>query len=99
VTWEGEPLPEGDIIFAPADGAGVPDAGKISAGRFAFRAAPGAKRVEIYAHREVGPPDPVMGQARRESYIPPRYNDQSILTAEVGPGGEDHFRFDLNEDG
>ena len=95
VTWEGQPLPDGDILFTPP-GGGVPDAGKIVAGEFKLRATEGPKTVAIFATRESGQVDPEMGAAPRESYIPARYNDQSNLTAEVDPGGENHFRFELN---
>jgi hypothetical protein len=52
-------------------------------------------RVEIHASREEGPVDPVMKTAPRKSYIPPRYNAHSILKADVTPGGENRYVFEL----
>jgi hypothetical protein len=97
VTWNGKPLPQGDIVFLPVDGAVAPDAGKIVDGRFTFRARAGKKRVEIHASRAEGPVDPVMKTAPRKSYIPPRYNAHSILQAEVTPGGENRYAFELTD--
>jgi predicted small lipoprotein YifL len=98
VAFDGKPVPEGDILFAPAEGSAVPDSGNIQDGAFSFRAKPGRKRVEIEANRESGPVDPTMGMAPRQSYIPDRYNTQTTLTAEVKPDGENRFSFDLQSD-
>jgi hypothetical protein len=98
VSWNGQPVPKGHIVFASADGSMAPDAGAILDGRFAFRAKAGHKRVEVYADRESGPPDPVMHIAPRESYIPAEYNAQTTLTAEVVAGADNEFNFDLRPD-
>ncbi len=95
VTWEGNPLAEGQIVFTPVDGSIAPDAGTITNGTFNFQAQAGSKRVEIYATRESGPPDPVMNMPPKEQYIPARYNAESILTAEVTKGGVSDLKFDL----
>ena len=97
VTWNGQPLPEGHIVFSSEDGSVAPAAGKISDGKFAFRAQAGQKRVEIHADREAGPIDPFMGTVPRKPYIPPRYNSETILTAEVIPTGKNEFTFELRE--
>ena len=98
VTWNGAPLPEGNIILYPADGTVTPDAGKIIRGLFTFRAKPGKKRVEILASREVPNSfDPVMQSPRREQYIPPCYNAESTLTAEVKADGPNEFTFPLTD--
>jgi hypothetical protein len=97
VTWNGKSLPEGDIVFYPVDGAVAPDAGKVVDGRFHFRARAGRKRVEIRASREEGPIDPVMKSVPRRSYIPRRYNDRSALTADVTPGGDNRYVFELTD--
>lgn len=97
VTWNGQPLPEGTILFAPADEKGVPDVGQIVQGQYRLRAKPGKKKVQIFAERETGKIDPVMGAVPRESYIPARYNSQTTLTAEVTAGGKNEFTFDLTE--
>ena len=99
VTWNGDPLPEGNIVFEPVDGSIAPDAGKIAAGKFAFQAQPGEKRVQIDATREVGEVDPVMHTVPREAYIPSKYNSATILTATVTADGENDFTFELTEEG
>jgi hypothetical protein len=95
VTWKGEPIPEGDILFVPPEKAGVPDPGKIRDGKFAFRAQPGAKRVRIHASRPKPGIDPVMQAPQREPYIPDCYNAKTVLTAEVKADGPNEFHFDL----
>jgi hypothetical protein len=97
VSWNGKPLPEGDIIFAPASPGELEDAGKIVAGKFAFQARPGAKKVKIMANRSEGPVDPQMGLAPRVQYIPPQYSsaEKTTLTAEVTENGKNEFEFTL----
>lgn len=94
VTWEGEPLPDGDILFEPV-GGGIPDHGKIVAGKFDLQARPGAKKVKITATRAAGKVDPSMGMAPQIDYIPHRYNAQTKLEADVQPNDENHFDFPL----
>lgn len=86
VTWEGEPLPEGDISLIPI-GSGGSAGGKIIDGKFSVKTDPGKKRVEIFAMRDVpgkfrednpGEKTPV-----REAYLPPIYNKKSTLEIEV----------------
>jgi hypothetical protein len=95
VTWNREPVADGWINFYPLDGTITPEGGAIKNGQYRFRARPGKKRVEITASRE-GKFNPVMQSPERESYIPPAYNgDQSVLSAEVRPDGENQFAFHL----
>jgi hypothetical protein len=94
VTWNGQPLPAGDIIFQPVDGTVAPDPGKIRQGQFRFRAKAGLKKVVIYATR-AGKYDSVMQSYEREAYLPARYNTHTELTAVVTPGGANHFDFPL----
>jgi len=83
VTYNGKPLAEGDIIFAPAGGPGVEAAGKIAGGSYSLTALPGPVLVKIYATREEGPKDPAMGMAPRKQYLPAKYNVSSELKREV----------------
>lgn len=96
VTWEGAPLGDGDILLKPTDG-GVPDHGKIVAGKFNFRATAGAKEVSIMATKAAANIDPDMGVAPQVGYIPPCYNVDTTLNANVDPEGENHFTFTLTE--
>jgi hypothetical protein len=96
VTWNGAPLAEGDILFEPADGKGVPGAGKITAGRFRLRTTPGKKKIQVHATRDTGKIDPVMQSPVREALIPERFNARTTLTRDVTAGGDNHFVFDLS---
>ena len=95
VTFNGNPLPEANILFEPESGKGVPDSGKIIDGKYKLEVKPGKKQVKITATREVGEPDPVMGARRRVSFIPAEYNSSTKLSAEVTPGGKNDFPFTL----
>jgi hypothetical protein len=96
VTWNGQPIPRGDIIFYPEDGLETPEAAKIIGGKFHLRAKPGWKLVQIHASREVpGSLDPVMQSPVREAYIPAEYNKNTILREEIKAEGKNHFTFDL----
>lgn len=94
VTWEGDPIGKGMINFFPTDPSKRPDGGPIIDGKFEFRASIGDKRVEVFADRPVGEPDPVMKLQRYEQFIPTRYNEQTELTATVEAKG-DTFEFAL----
>ena len=97
VLFDGKPLPQGDIIFHAAQGDVGADAGKIKDGKYSFRAKPGKKKVAILASAAVpGKRDPVMGPLL-ENYIPERYNDETILAAEVKESGENRFDFELQK--
>lgn len=97
VTFNGEPMPDGYITFIPEDPTVGPEGGPIAGGKFSFRAREGAKKVKIEASRPVGPVDPVMGQARKEQYIPEKYNRSTTLAEEVTPDGDNHFTFELTD--
>ncbi|OAI42240.1 hypothetical protein AYO40_01910 [Planctomycetaceae bacterium SCGC AG-212-D15] len=97
VTWNGKPLPDGDILFMPTDPGKVPESGLIVDGKFEMNAKPGPNRVEIRACRP-SKFDPVMGATSPEPYLPGRYNNQSILKAEVVESGDNRFTFELTEE-
>ena len=96
VTYDGAPLEQGDILFIPQDQTLAPEAGKIKDGKYSLQAKPGTCRVEIRAVKN-GPDTPVFeGQPLASNFLPPEYNLQSKLTAEVKPSGENHFPFTLS---
>tara|TARA_R110002111_G_scaffold2705_4_gene17950 strand:+ start:41405 stop:41833 length:429 start_codon:yes stop_codon:yes gene_type:complete len=100
VTWNGQPLPEGDIIFIPTEKTARPEGAVIKEGQFELTLAPGSMRVEIRASRETGKMiesavDPGQKIAVVENYIPAKYNDKSELKAEVSADGENQFQFEL----
>ncbi len=95
VTFDGQPVANGDILFQPADPKYGPDAGKISDGKFTFPARPGSRKVLIRAERLVPGKKGPMGEDAHEGYIPAKYNDDTILTADVKPRSKNDFSFAL----
>lgn len=93
VTLDGQPVEQGQILFMPSDGQGVSDALPIAAGKFEGEVAPGSKRVEITATKEI-PPAEAGGMPDYVSIIPKEYNTETTLTADVENGGAP-LAFDL----
>ncbi len=94
VTWEGAPMPHGDIVFFALDPHVPAAAGKIIDGAYTFRCKPGEKRVEIQAYRLSGRTTP-QGIPIGEMYVPERYSSETELMANVTPEGENKFEFAL----
>jgi hypothetical protein len=96
VTLDDQPLPEGEILFIPADGKLGPEPGKIKDGRFESKAKAGKNRVEISASKILpGGVRGAGGEPVPEEYIPERYNVQSVLAEEVKADGENRYEFKL----
>jgi hypothetical protein len=95
-TWEGQPMPSGEVVFLPADPKARPSAGLIKDGKFKFLSKTGKMRVEIDAARDTGKRDD-RGNMIDELYIPAKYNRTSKLEAEVTQDGENHFEFALTK--
>lgn len=96
VTFEGEPVETGEILFIPADGEGPVGAGPITNGEFSFVATPGAKKVEITANKVGDKPAPD-GLPNYIPYIPKKYNTATTLTATVENKAENTYTFDLQK--
>lgn len=93
ISYDGQPVENGDIIFSPLDSAtGKASGGPIVAGRYSIAShegpTAGKYRVEIIAMRPSGkknagegttPPADLM-----EQYIPSAYNDDSKFEVEIG---------------
>jgi len=96
VTWNGKPLPDGQIVFTPEDAKVAPDAGKITNGAFEVmvKPAPSASRSMPAARVEGRSSD---GRRPARGIHPERYNAKTTLKAEVTPGGENRFTYDLTE--
>lgn len=98
VTFDGQPIENGKILFRKLDGDERGFAANIINGRYKLQSLPGEARVEIRASRIIpgkfdmsnGEPEPV-----GEMYIPKHYNRDSELTANVSSEGENEFGFDL----
>jgi hypothetical protein len=106
VTFDGAPIPDGKISFTPLPGTSSPTAGAtIRDGEFQVPRdkglRPGKFRVEIRAVRETGKTmrDDLSGEtiAKKESYIPKRYNDASTLVAEIKSDEPSRLEFTLTQ--
>lgn len=91
VTVDEQPLADGTIHFAPADGSGPSQAAVIREGKYGMELVRTSYKVQIFAPKpakvvakldENGPG----GGPRMEEMLPQRYNIQSELTLKVtGP--------------
>ncbi|MEX1224600.1 MAG: hypothetical protein WEA31_08640 [Pirellulales bacterium] len=103
VTVNGEPVESGHIEFRPQPGTSGPTAGspihggeyEITSGQGPFT---GAFRVEIRAMRDSGRMIDDLATGERvpalEQFLPPEYNENSSLTAEV-TAEQQRYDFDL----
>lgn len=94
VSFNGEAVTNGQIIFAPADKKTAPSAGRIENGEYQLQATSGAMRVEIRAARVVRNVPGALGPEYQD-YIPPAFNSDSKLTANVEPTENNRFDFNL----
>jgi hypothetical protein len=97
ITFDGQPLPAGDVFFIDDGGGTRTDAGKIAAGNYSVTTTPGPKRVRVQASVQDGPIDPVMKMRTWRDYIPDRYNNKSTLKVDVTPSGPNTFDFTLTK--
>jgi hypothetical protein len=102
VTFDGQPVETGTIVFQPLDqAAAAPQGAPINAGRYTVECPPGRHRVQIRGTRPVDESRvprtmPRLGTAPvREDYIPAAYNSASMLEVEVVAGGRNVFDFKL----
>ncbi len=102
ITFDGQPVEEGRILFRAVEGDQRAFSGAIQNGRYELESLPGKMTVEITASRiipgkfdESNPDEKVpMG----EMYIPERYNSKTELTAEVPAGGAKDVNFTLTSE-
>ncbi len=103
VRFQDAPLQTGTIEFASTDGKHL-NGSTIKGGKYAIPAAqgltPGKYTVRISASQEegvapAGPPGPEAETHRARALIPPEYNINSTLSAEVTHDGGNQFDFDL----
>jgi hypothetical protein len=104
VTYQGKPLELGVITFLTTSGPSGPVCGaRISAGRFEVPVLqglePGTYRVAISAAGPPASPTPeeiaAGASPRAQELIPPQYNEESKLTAEVKADGPNQLDFNL----
>ncbi|WP_417385801.1 hypothetical protein [Gimesia sp.] len=96
IKLDGEPLPDGTITFISADNTTHSAQGKIQEGEYVVTVPVGEKRVEIHASRWTGKPYEKYDIMETEQYLPAIYNEKSQLTADVKPGENAPFNFELD---
>jgi hypothetical protein len=102
VTFQGKPLDQGTIEFAP-EGGGAASGTVITGGAYTVPERqglrPGSYQVRIYSSdaAATGPASEFPGQATQvaKERIPIQYNSKSTLTAKVQEGGSNQFNFDI----
>ncbi len=107
VTLDGSPLKDGTIQFTPVSegqGTALTAGGQIKDGQYSVPQeqglTPGTYKVSIYASSgEMQQPDEATGPGAApkvmKELIPPKYNANTTLTAEVKADGDNTFNFDL----
>lgn len=102
VTFDGQPVNEGNITFVPVDGKSPTAGGVIKEGRYQARVPIGRMKVAISAPRVVGtkkiydtPDSPVMPITVEA--LPARYSDREKTEIEINvqPGGNNDENFEL----
>jgi hypothetical protein len=95
ITYDGKPLPEGQILFVPQDvktaGAGAKAVAEIKDGRYAISAAsglnPGKHKVYITWQKKTGRQvmsnDPPNMKDETVEVLPKVYNDRTTLSADI----------------
>lgn len=103
VTLDGKPLAAGTVTFAPREGVTAATA-EVFDGSFRIGPsegpAPGSYQVEIASVRPTGrrikhPDLPSETIEEVHNVIPPQYNVETSLSADVQTEGQNSFRFDL----
>lgn len=105
VTLNGTPVEDGNIIFVPLEGEDskhVRAGGHIHQGKYTFSGdrglTPGKFRVQIRWPKKTGrqvplPDDPANVMDETKEVVPPKYNTESQLTADIP--GSDPLDFEL----
>jgi hypothetical protein len=100
VTFNGQPLKDGRILFTPIDGQGQTGGATITDGKFTASMPVAKMKVAINANRVIGkkpvyegdPKSPLMDVV--EELIPPRYNVNTELETDVKEG-EQTVKYEL----
>ena len=97
VSYEGEPVQEGTIVFYPQEPNGVEDTAPIKAGKYDAQVKKGKKKVVINALREEGEIDPAMGVRPRKPYLPPEYSVESMTKLQADVAADGTYDFELKK--
>ena len=82
VSWQGQPIADGNINFLPEDGTVHPVTAKIVDGRYDALVPAGKMKVEIFADRDLGYSE-AMHQNVKTRLIPEEFNSLSKLEVDV----------------
>ncbi len=94
VTYAGEPIESGSVVFDPVDGEGPSAMGGIENGVLSAEVTAGEKVLRISAVRTLDKKDQY-GEAITESYIPAKYNGDSQIRETISADGENKLAIDL----
>ena len=94
VNWNGAPLENGSITFLEPGVSS--ESAAVTNGKFTIRTTPGSKNVGVTAYKKISAGDDGRGGAVGidHQYIPPEFNDNTSLTAEI-KDSPDALTFDL----
>ena len=98
VSYQGEMVRQGEIIFADVQSTAPAAVGKVEDGRYRLETLAGEKRVRITASKETGRiVEGAMGTTYPEQVdlLPPEYNSASTLVRTVEPKKECVLDFQL----
>ncbi|MBQ2851726.1 MAG: hypothetical protein IJE77_14695 [Thermoguttaceae bacterium] len=104
VTFDGEPIKDGSINFAPKGGPGTATGARIVDGKYEARVSPGKMAVTIEAQKKVPIENPTQEQIDRGitentvDFIPAKYNRMSTLEADIAEGQKDPIDFALTSE-
>ncbi len=102
VTFQGEPITEGKLLFLPVDQSRPQAVATISDGEY-VTAEPGGVsvgryKVQVFGYRKTGKVQDLGGllgeQEEQEQYIPVEFNRETKLTVEIS-SEEREYHFDL----
>lgn len=94
VTFDGQPIKKGYIIFQPTSAEDRAAGGEIVDGRYNLKAQPGEKKVEIRGSRPSGKKG-TKDDDLEENYIPENYNAKTELKAEVTTSSAENKNLDF----
>lgn len=101
VTFDGQPLPEGQVVFIPNDPALGAAGGAIVNGVFTLSTYKGPHRVEVNSQKTKAQPVPAGGLPESGltfvDIIPSRYNEKTTLSFDV-QSSQDRPEFTLTSD-
>ena len=92
VTLDGQPL-DGGVVYFKTPETGAFESFEVKAGKFEGKAEAGKRRVEVNAFREESVQSGEMKVENKKNLVPPQFNLQSTLTADVTEAGPNEFSF------